>query len=337
MSNIYHILKLATQVKSRRLKLFGLWLFHITGKRYIGIFLDPVLACNLRCKMCYFSDEEMRKSYKGTLPYEDIEIIASRLFHRALKLQIGCGAEPTIHKDLVRIIALGKRYHVPYVSLTTNGQLLTKELLFAAVEHGLDELTLSTHGFTPSTYEHLMTNARFDLFLRLLADVAEVKKRFPAFRLRINYTINRDNLKELIHLWDVVGDTADIIQLRPIQRIGDSEYKDFNLTTLYEQYDEIITPLIQQCAERHITCLAPNKENILVLEKNNAEDNSIERFTYCYVSAQGCWQEDFDYHTDTFESYATTHQWGKQILAKAFGKAQKKKACVTRKMNYNIK
>ena len=337
MSNIYNILKLVTHIKSRRLKLFGLWLFHITGKRYLGIFLDPVLACNLRCKMCYFSDEKKRKTYKGTLLYEDIEVIASRLFHRALKLQIGCGAEPTIHKDLVRIIALGKQHHVPYISLTTNGNLLTQDVLFSAVENGLDELTLSTHGLTPSTYEYFMTNARFDLFLQLLSDIAEVKKKFPAFRLRINYTINRDNLNELIHIWDVIGNTADIIQLRPIQKIGESAYKDFDLTTLYEQYDKIITPFIQQCAEKQITCLAPNKENILALEKNDVEDQSIEQFTYCYVSAQGCWQEDFDYHTATFESYASAHQWGKQILAKAFGKIQKKKACITKKMNYNIK
>lgn len=164
--NIYNILRLDTQIKSRRLKLLGIWLFHVLGKRYIGVFLDPVLACNFRCKMCYFSDEEKRKSLRGTLKYEEIEAIAGSLFHRALKLQIGCGAEPTLHKDLVKIIALGKQYNVPYVSLTTNGNLLTKEQLAVAVENGLDELTLSAHGFTRETYEHLMTNGKFDLFRR---------------------------------------------------------------------------------------------------------------------------------------------------------------------------
>ena len=62
--NIYNILRLDTQIKSRRLKLLGIWLFHVLGKRYIGVFLDPVQACNFRCKMCYFSDEEKRKSLR---------------------------------------------------------------------------------------------------------------------------------------------------------------------------------------------------------------------------------------------------------------------------------
>ena len=119
--NIYNILRLGTRIKSRRLKLLGLWLFHVLGKRYIGVFLDPVLACNFRCKMCYFSDEEKRKSLRGSLKYEDMEAIAGSLFHRALKLQVGCGAEPTLHKDLVKIIALGKKYQAHTFRLRPTG------------------------------------------------------------------------------------------------------------------------------------------------------------------------------------------------------------------------
>lgn len=303
--NIYNILRLGTQIKSRRLKLLGIWLFHVLGKRYIGVFLDPVLACNFHCKMCYFSDEEKRKSLRGTLKYEEIEAIAGSLFHRVLKLQIGCGAEPTLHKDLVKIIALGKRYNVPYVSLTTNG--------------------------------NLMTNGKFDLFRRLLADVAEIKKQHPQFKLRINYTINNDNLEELNRIWEVVGDELDILQLRPIQKIGESEYQDFDLTNIYARYDAILVPLIEECRRKHIICLAPDKQNIIVLEENDADDNSIEKITYCYVSPQECWQDEFDYRTETFESYAAAHHMGRKLLWKVFGRKARRKADVTRKMNYNIK
>lgn len=271
------------------------------------------------------------------MSYEEIEIIAGSLFHRALKLQVGCGAEPTLHKDLVKIIALGKRYNIPYVSLTTNGNLLTREQLIAAVENGLDELTLSAHGFTRKTYEYLMTNGKFDRFCQLLADVAEVKKQHPQFKLRINYTINNDNLEELSRIWEVVGNELDILQLRPIQKIGESEYQDFDLTRIYAQYDTVLVPLIEECRRRHITCLVPDKHNLLVLEKNEADDNSIEKITFCYVSSQGCWQDDFDYRTDTFESYAARHHIGSQLLKKVFGREVKQKTIVTRKMNYNIK
>lgn len=97
-------------------------------------------------------------------------------------------------------------------------------------------MTLSAHGFTRETYEYLMTNGKFDLFRRLLADVAEIKKQHPQFKLRINYTINNDNLEELNRIWEVVGDELDILQLRPIQKIGESEYQDFDLTNIYARY-----------------------------------------------------------------------------------------------------
>lgn len=337
MDNIYDILKIVMRIRSQRLKLFGLWLLHCCGRRYLGIFLDPALACNLRCRMCYFSDEEKRKSYHGNLKYEEIELIANKLFHRALKLQIGCGAEPTLHKDLVKIIALGKRHQVPYISLTTNGQLLTKELLFAAVANGLNELTLSTHGLTRTTYESFMTNASYDRFRSLLADIANVKKSYPKFRLRINYTINADNFRELNQLWEVLGETVDILQIRPIQRIGNSTYQNFELSSIYGAYEEVIAPLIKACEQKGIVCLIPDKENLQILATTQENDNSIEQFSYCYISARGCWQDDFDYHTESFESYAASHHWAKRILEKMVHRPHKTEICTTRKMNYTIK
>ena len=63
----------------------------------------------------------------------------------------------------------------------------------------------------------------------------------------------------------VVGDELDILQLRPIQKIGESEYRDFDLTNIHARYDAVLVPLIEECRRRHITCLAPNKQNIIVL------------------------------------------------------------------------
>ena len=317
--------------------MFGIWLFHILGKRYIGIFLDPVLACNFRCKMCYFSDEEKRKAYKGILKYEDIELIADKLFHRALKLQIGCGAEPTVYKDWIRIVELGKKKNVPYISLTTNGNLLTKEQLMLSVEKGLNELTLSAHGLTRETYESMMVNGNYDLFLNLLEYISEAKKAYPGFKLRVNYTVNKENIDELDKVWDVFGDNVDILQVRPVQKLGDTEYSDFDLNFFYEKYDAVILPLIDECKKRNVVCIAPGKENLLALKDTKVKDLAIEEATYCYVSSQGCWKDGFDYHKDSFESFSSKNKIGRKLFAGIFKRREKKDVNVSRKMNYNIK
>ena len=336
MSSIYGILRINAKIKSFRIKLLGIWLFHILGKRYIGIFLDPVLACNFRCKMCYFSDEEKRKTYKGILKYEDIELIAEKLFHRALKLQIGCGAEPTVYKEWIRIVELGKKKNIPYISLTTNGNLLTKEQLMLSAEKGLNEITLSTHGLMRETYESMMVNGSYDLFLDLLNYISEVKIAYPEFKLRVNYTVNKDNMDELSEMWNVFGDRIDVLQVRPVQKIGETVYDDFDLSFFSEKYDSIIQPLIDECRKRNIICIAPGKENLLALKNTKDQDVVIEEATYCYVSSQGCWKDGFDYHKDSFESYSSKNKLGRKLFAGIFKRKESKDVIVTRKMNYDI-
>jgi len=106
--------------------------------RYLAVNLDPVLACNLRCKMCYFTDADYVKTLKGQFKDEELDQVAKAIFNRALKLQIGCGTEPTLYKNLVKIVELGKLYKVPYISITTNANLLDEEKIEALLKAGLN-------------------------------------------------------------------------------------------------------------------------------------------------------------------------------------------------------
>ena len=313
---------------------------HLLGKRYLGVYLDPVLSCNLRCQMCYFSDEEHRKELHGKLEIKEIEQIAKGLFHRALKLQIGCGAEPTLYKELLRIVELGCLYKVPYISLTTNGNLLTESSLIELVEMGLDELTVSLHGIHQKTYETLMEGASFSKFKELLQAIIAVKERHPDFKVRINYTMNTDNTEELADFWSLFASVPiDILQLRPIQKIGNSRYTDFNLTEIQRLYEDVLIPLVADCQKRGVICIHPEKLHLLALERTNvSKDTIIQNFVYCYISPHTCWENDYDFRYDTYESYARRVHLGKKIFY-AFLKREPKLDAFgekTRKMNYKI-
>ncbi len=337
MKNIYNIYKLASRIKSQRLKLLGIALFHIMGRRYAGIFFDPILACNFRCKMCYFSNKKKRQTTSGIMPVADAELIAKSMFHRALKLQIGCGAEPTLYRDIEKIIRLGRQYGIPYISLTTNGYLLTKESLCRYIEAGLNEVTLSMHGVTKTTYEMLMVNGNYEKFRSLINAIIEIKRLYPHFKLRINYTMNADNVEELASMFECFPDLpVDVLQLRPIQKIGDSEYNNFSTDKLTECYDTVISPLQKECEKRGITCIAPSKENLAALDSSETDD-MISEFTYWYISPSSCWKADYDFHTDTFESYSRKHGVWRQIIKAALLPTRKHKVNVTRKMNYSVK
>jgi molybdenum cofactor biosynthesis enzyme MoaA len=284
--------------------------------------------------MCYFSDEEKRKTLKGKLNDTDIEKIAQALFHRALKIQIGCGAEPTCSNSIPLLISLAKKYKASYISLTTNGILLTEESIHEYISGGLNEITLSMHGVKRETYEHFMTNSNYDAFLQVLKYLSDAKNIFPDFKIRINYTMNEDNLSELADFFEVFNDIKiDFLQLRPIQKVGDTVYHNFNHKQLEEMYDTTIEIVRKKCHERNITCIAPAKKNISDATENT--NSVIVNSTYCYISPNFCWKNDFDYNTETYENYAKRKNLSRRLLKNVF--FWKKNSEINKKnLNYDI-
>ena len=340
--NIYKILKIFTKFRSRRIKLFGLWTMHVMHRRYIGVFIDPVLACNLRCRMCYMSDPSKEKTERvsdGLLTKGTLDYIASTFFPYALKLQIGCATEPTLYKDLVRIVEKARQKGVPYISMTTNGQLLTEETLRKLVDAGLNELTLSVHGLQKDVYENMMKGARFERFQNLIKILKRIKKDYPKFQIRINYVMNHDNVRSLGSLYEVLdGLKVDVLQLRPIQKLGESDYNDFSLDEIRECYDEILVPIIKKCKEDGTICLCPTKENLDSLEESfDPLVDYLEELTYYYMTEHGCNKPQLDWKKDTFRSFHHKKKTGKDIWNSIFH--WKKKADSihsTRKLNYSI-
>ncbi len=343
--NIYNLLKLAAGKRlPQPIKILGLWAMHITGKRTLGIFFDPILSCNLSCRMCYFSDKEKRNSMKGMISNARLEQVDKALFHRAMKLQIGCGAEPTLYPHLIDIVKRGEKAGIPYISLTTNGQLIAsgRTDLMKLAQVGLNELTLSLHGTDKETYEYLMPGADFDKLLQLIKIVGEVKKRFPDFVLRVNFTVNSRNVDNLSgdKFWTLWKEGAfpDIIQLRPVQNLGVSEWKDFDLSSLIQNYDSTIGSVIMEAQKRGITCIAPDLDQLKkVDETQEAPSAFLEDFSYCYIDPNACYKDDFDPLQDTYESYHKRHKSGRFLFKSAFSKYKAHNKKTTKKMNYDVK
>ena len=330
--NINKLLQLNRKIKSHRIKFLGLYLLHKFNKRYLAVNLDPVLACNLRCKMCYFTDADYVKTLKGQFKEDDLEKVAKTIFNRALKLQIGCGTEPTLYKNLVRIVELGKQYKVPYISITTNANLLTKENIEPLLKAGLNEFTISLHGVTKESYESFMKKASYEKFQNALNAFVELKKTYD-FKVRINYTFNKDNFYELKDFFKHFnGESFDILQLRPIQKIGNTEYNDFDVSSLEDDYLDLIKNVRQQCSSHHITLMAPDSLSIL---KGENDSSFVFDYTFCYISPNKFWKEGFNWREESFNEFSKKIGWSKLLLSNVF-KTKSKLRSLSNKLNYEI-
>ncbi len=330
--NIYKLLQLNRKIKSHRIKFLGLFLLHKFNKRYLAVNLDPVMACNLRCKMCYFTDADYVKTLKGQFKEEDLKLVADTIFNRALKLQIGCGTEPTLFKDLPKIVALGKQYNVPYISLTTNANLLTEEKIEELVKAGLNEFTISLHGVTKETYEGFMKKASYEKFHNAFKAFAKLKTKYN-FKVRINYTFNKDNFYELKEFFNHFNPNSfDILQIRPIQKIGNTEYNDFDISSLTQDYPEVIASIKEVCKTNNITLLAPN-----TLTGLNSENQSsfVFDYTFCYISPQKFWKEGFNWRDVSFNEFSKQINWSQTLFSNIF-RSKKQLKSLSNRLNYEI-
>ena len=339
--NIYKLIHYFTAIRSKRVKLLGILGFHVLRRRYIGLFLDPVLACNLRCRMCYLSvPDKAKETLGGRMTDEELTYIARELMPHAIKLQIGCATEPTLYKNLPYIVGLARKAGIPYISITTNGQLLTEDSLRQLAEAGLNEVTLSVHGLDRESYETLMTGASFDKFLALIRTLKRVKANYPGLKIRINYVMNSINTLALAELWTVLdGLQIDVLQLRPVQRLGESAWSDFDLTVIKEHYADIIAPIIERCRREGITCICPDADN---LEEVAGDDDPyitlIEQLTYYYLRPGGTNKAGFEWLSDTFSGYhrrSRTLTSMLRALIKPAGSHDSRHS--TKKLNYKVK
>lgn len=332
--NYYKLLKLNTLIKNPRIKLMGLYFLHILNKRYLAVHFDPVNACNLRCKMCYFTDEEYVKKLKGVFNPNDIPLLSKAILKKALKLQIGCGTEPTLYKHLNLIFEEASKAKVPFISLTTNANILKKEDLNNWAENGLNEITISLHGVFKKTYEHMMGKGNYSLFLQSLSYISEVKQKYPNLKLRVNYTFNEDNFDELGHFWDVFNEySIDTLQIRPIQKLGNTTYSNFDLGNIIPKYENLFKILQQECSKRNTTLIAPNKSQLKLKKSVNS---IITPFTYCYISPNYFWRNDFDWKKETFNMYSKRTNWSRKLIQTAFTSKKKLDKLKKKNLNYNL-
>lgn len=330
--NIYKLLQLNRKIKNHRIKFLGLYLLHRFNQRYLAVNLDPVMACNLRCKMCYFTDADYVKTLKGQFKEEELNQVAKTIFNRALKLQIGCGTEPTLYKDLVKVVELGKLYKVPYISITTNANLLDEAKIEALLKAGLNEFTISLHGVHKESYENFMQKASYEKFHNAFRAFEKLKKKYD-FKVRINYTFNKDNFYELADFFKHFnGASFDILQIRPIQKIGNTEYNDFDLDAIRADYPELIQNIRNQCKENHITLLAPN--TIPENQRVNAS-SLIFDYTFCYVSPQKFWKDGFNWNHESFNAYSKKIGWSKTLWSNIF-KSEKELKSMSNRLNYEV-
>ncbi|MBM2846314.1 MAG: radical protein [Bacteroidetes bacterium] len=313
MERVYKLIRLNRLLRSHRVKFAAALAAHHLRFRHLAVRVDPVMACNLRCTMCFFSNEEYVKNAKGIFTSAEIERLADMFFPRALLAVFGCGTEPTLYRDFPELVRLAQRHRVPHIGFTTNGQLLQEEHIRKFIKYGLHELTISTHGVTKETYERFMVNASFERLhdvLRLFDAVKrETNSTLP--HLRLNYTVNATNLDDLNLFFDVYGKyKIKTLQVRPIIDFH-GQFRDLLTANDLPKYDAAIAKLHAECKARGVVLLANTSDPTFETENSNS---AILQAVHRRITPMEVWRPDFNWRTETYVEFCKRIGWSSHLL-----------------------
>jgi radical SAM protein with 4Fe4S-binding SPASM domain len=108
-------------------------------------------SCNLRCKHCYENAGSNRPELTTDQAFTTLDNL-SKITNVGLPALSFSGGEPLIRKDFFEVATYAKK-KIPYISIATNGTLLTKDNIKKLKEVGVDYVEISLDGASKEVHE----------------------------------------------------------------------------------------------------------------------------------------------------------------------------------------
>ncbi len=165
-------------------------------KKPFCVSFEVTRSCNARCKHCHLGGPAKEEK----APPERFGELCRTL--KPVVAQVS-GGEPLLRKDLEEIIAaLRTPNRPPYIVLTTNGALLSKEKYHQLLQAGVDEFSLS---FDYPDERHDEFRKIPGLFRRIENLLTEIRSE-PNKCITLACVIQRDNFRDLVKMAEKARD-----------------------------------------------------------------------------------------------------------------------------------
>jgi MoaA/NifB/PqqE/SkfB family radical SAM enzyme len=170
--------------------------------RFMHLELDLINRCNLRCVMCYHSQEHARHARTTHMTPDSFTAVAARVLPSCYRLSLSLGNEPLMSPHFTDILRIAAPYAVPNVNFFTNAQLLDDQKIEAILDCGVTQVCVSVDGATARTYNGIRRDGDFD---RLLTNVsaliaARAARGRTDLRVRFDMVMMQRNVHEMVDL-----------------------------------------------------------------------------------------------------------------------------------------
>ena len=180
--------------------------------------MDLSNRCNLRCRTCHFSNDEIFNGPAHHVSIERIQRLSAELFPVTRRLLLSCATEPLVSPILSEVLRMARTAGVPRIEFVSNGVLLLGKHLRAILETQVNLIQISVDGATAETFESIRSGASYRKVLGNLLLLQRLKNKLGVRNpeIQLNFVLMRENQHELeafIEMCALVGASADVRHL----------------------------------------------------------------------------------------------------------------------------
>jgi len=218
--------------------------------RFLSVFMDQNNRCNLRCRMCGFSDPRVESLDRYDMPRVLYERIASEAFPRARYVCLSIMTEPFMTADFPERLDAIRRHEVPFSDIITNGTILPSHAIACVVDAQITRVIVSIDGGTKAVYEDIRRGARFETvianFQRLRAHRDACSSRLPV--LRINHVLSERNIDTFPEFLELVEKLRpEEVAVRTVSRMSNAEIQETSDAVFWEKVRDARVLLREFC------------------------------------------------------------------------------------------
>ena len=177
-------------------------------------------SCNFTCPMCTWNAESTDGNSNDTwFDFEVFKEVIDDAVPKGLKsIRMNYINEPLLNRDIFKFISYARQAGILDIYFSTNGSLLTDDIIKKIINSGLLRLQVSLDAHTQETYEKIRTGGNFkDVIkkvLRFLEIRNEVSSKLPTLRVNFVKTeINKHETDDFIKFWEGKADSIGVQDL----------------------------------------------------------------------------------------------------------------------------
>ncbi len=194
------------------------------GKYPLDVIAETSNICNLRCTMCFQSDEALPvlKTTKVSLMAMDTfkKIADECASYKIPALKLNWRGEPMLNKNFTEMLRYAKGKGILEVTSLTNGTLMNENICREIVAAKMDQLVISIDGFTKETYEKIRVGADYDEVINNINNLIGIRGKSRKPFIRLQYTESEINKHETSSFYQYWNKKVDEITVSYCQDFG---------------------------------------------------------------------------------------------------------------------